>query len=79
MAPIVQRGLYFIQAAGKVLFGNVAKLEARQRGHGVAQRTQEQFALQRVAAGRRAVQISTGHRKANIRSRRDGRILRREI
>jgi hypothetical protein len=31
MAFFVQRGLHFIQAAGEVFFGNIAKLEARQR------------------------------------------------
>ena len=79
MSAIVQGGLHFIQAAGKVLFGNVAKLEARQRRHRIAQRTQEQFTLQRVAAGRRAVQIRPAHRKADIRSRRNRGILHREI
>ena len=79
MSLVIQGGLHFIQAAGKILLGNVAKLEARQRRYRVAQRTQEQFTLQRVAAGRRAVQIRPAYGKADIRSRRNGGILRREI
>ncbi len=79
MAVFIQRQLDFIKAAGEIFFRDIAELEARQSGDGVAQRAQEQFALQLVAAGRRAVEISAADAKGDIGIRRDRRRLRRQL
>ena len=79
MAFFVQRQLDFIQTTGEVFFRNIAELEARQRSDGVAQRAQEQLALQLVAAGRRAVEISAANAKGDVGIRRDWRGLRRQV
>ena len=79
MAFFVQRQLDFIQTTGEVFFRNIAELEARQRSDGVAQRAQEQLALQLVAAGRRAVEISAADAKGDVGIRRDWLGLRRQV
>lgn len=63
---LVQRKLHFIRAAAQVLFGDITKLEARQRGHRVTQRTQEELALQRVTVGRSAIQVIADHVKVDV-------------
>ena len=79
MAFFIQRRLDFIQAAGEVFFGNITKLEARQRCNRIAQRTQEQFSLELIAAGRGAIQIGAGNVKVHIGIHGQRGILRRQI
>ncbi|MNC07862.1 hypothetical protein D3C75_554210 [compost metagenome] len=75
----VERQLHFIQAAAQVLFGDITELEARQRGHGLAQRAQEQLPLQTVAVSGRAVQVVAGHVESDVIRRRNGCFLRGQI
>ena len=63
---LIERKLYFIQAAAQVFLGDIAKLEARQRSHRLTQRTQVQLALQRIAISWRAVQVVSHHVKVDI-------------
>ncbi len=71
MAFFVQRQLDFIELRERFSSRNIAELEARQRSDGVAQQAQEQLALQLVAAGRRAVEISAANAKGDVGIRRD--------
>lgn len=69
-SAFIQRQLNFVQAARKILFGNIAELEARQRRDSVAQGTQEKLPLQGIAVSRRAIQVIADNGEFHLIRRR---------
>ena len=63
---VIQRELNFIEAAGKIFFGNITKLEPRQCLHRFAQRAQEKLPLQSIAVSGRTVQVVAHYRKLHV-------------
>ncbi|CNU30492.1 Uncharacterised protein [Salmonella enterica subsp. enterica serovar Bovismorbificans] len=78
-SAFIQRQLNFVQAARKILFSNIAELEARQCRDSVAQRTQEKLPLQGIAVSRRAIQVIADNGEFHLIRRRQRCFLRRQV